>query len=63
MELESMSARMQSMAKMELLEGELENMQCTLEKVDKISMEDIQRVIKSNFSDFDWHEAVMIPEK
>ena len=63
MELESMSARMQSMAKMELLEGELETMQCTLEKVDKINMEDIQRVIAGNFSDFDWHEAVLIPQK
>jgi predicted Zn-dependent peptidase len=63
MELESMSARMQSMAKMELLEGELETMPTTLEKVDKVSMEDLLRVIKENFSDFGWHEAVMIPEK
>jgi predicted Zn-dependent peptidase len=63
MELESMSARMQSLAKMELLEGELETLQTTLEKVDKISMEDIQRVVKSNFSDFNWHEAVLIPKK
>jgi predicted Zn-dependent peptidase len=61
MELESLSVRMQSLAKSEILSQKHETLQNLMEDIDSISMEDIRDVIDKYFSKDDWSKIIITP--
>ncbi len=63
MDLESMSARMQSLAKNELLTGKHESVKQIIERIDTIAIESIKQAACKYFGSKLWCKALIYPEK
>lgn len=63
MDLESMSARMQSLAKNELLTGKHESVKQIIERIDTITIESIRQTASKYFDSKIWCKALIYPEK
>lgn len=63
MDLESMSARMQSLAKNELLIGDHESVHDIIERIDSITLASVKDTAIKYFGDNQWSKAHIYPEK
>jgi predicted Zn-dependent peptidase len=63
MDLESMSARMQSLAKNELLIGDHESVKDIIERIDAITLVSVKDTAAKYFGDGRWSKAHIYPEK
>lgn len=63
MDLESMSNRMEALAKSEFLIGKHEDIPSTIAAVDQVTAEDIQNIAKKYFKDDNFCEVLLSPEK
>ncbi|MBE2188126.1 MAG: insulinase family protein [Desulfobulbaceae bacterium] len=63
MDLESMSARMQSLAKNELLIGDHESVREIIERIDAITLVNVKETAAKYFGDGSWSKAHIYPEK
>ncbi len=62
MELESLSVRMQSLAKSEILSKKHETLQDLMNDIDSITMEDIRDIIDRFFTEDNWSKVIITPD-